>query len=67
MFFMLQGVMQRFVYLHFGLAIVLLFVGIKMVVADLVHIPIGLSLLVVGLVLGGSIVASLRATRKPGA
>ncbi len=65
MFFLLQGVMQRFVYLHIGLAIVLMFVGVKMVLADLFHIPIGLSLGVVGLVLLVSILASLRKTAKP--
>ena len=65
MFFLLQGVMQRFVYLHIGLAIVLMFVGLKMVLADLWHIPIGLSLGVVGLVLAVSIIASLRKTAKP--
>lgn len=65
MFFLLQGVMQRFVYLHIGLAIVLMFVGLKMVLADLWHIPIGLSLGVVGLVLAVSIIASLRKTAQP--
>lgn len=65
MFFLLQDVMQRFVYLHFGLAIVLMFVGVKMVLADLFHIPIGLSLGVVGLVLLVSVLASLRKTAKP--
>jgi tellurite resistance protein TerC len=64
MFFLLQGVMERFVYLHFGLAIVLMFVGVKMVLSDLFHIPIGLSLGVVGLVLLVSIFASLRKTAR---
>jgi tellurite resistance protein TerC len=65
MFFLLQGVMTRFVYLHYGLAIVLMFVGVKMVLADLFHIPIGLSLAVVGAVILTSIIASLRKTARP--
>jgi tellurite resistance protein TerC len=65
MFFLLQGVMTRFVYLHYGLAVVLMFVGAKMVAADLFPIPINLSLVVVGVVLLVSIVASLRKTAKP--
>jgi tellurite resistance protein TerC len=64
MFFLLQGVMERFVYLHFGLAIVLIFVGLKMVLADIYHISIGVSLGVVGIVLLGSILLSLRKTAK---
>jgi tellurite resistance protein TerC len=66
MFFLLQGVMERFVYLHFGLAIVLMFVGLKMVLADIYHISIGVSLAVVGIVLIGSILLSLRKTQKSG-
>ncbi len=62
MFFLLSGVMDRFVYLKTGLAVVLTFVGIKMVIADLYHIPIGVSLGVVGAVILISILASLRKT-----
>jgi tellurite resistance protein TerC len=64
MFFLLQGVMKRFVYLHYGLAIVLTFVGAKMMLADIFHISIGLSLAVVGVVLLASILASLYRTAR---
>jgi len=66
MFFLLQGVMERFVYLHMGLAIVLIFVGLKMVLADVFHISIGVSLGVVAIVLLSSILLSLRKTAKSG-
>jgi tellurite resistance protein TerC len=65
MFFLLSGVMDRFVYLKTGLAIVLSFVGVKMVISDIFHISIGVSLAVVALVLATSILASLRKTAPP--
>ncbi len=63
LYFALAGSLQRFEYLSWGLAIVLGFVGTKMLLADLVHIPIYLSLAVVVAAVGGSIVASLWLTR----
>ena len=56
--------MGRFVYLKIGLAVILVFVGIKMLISDLYHIPIGLSLGFIATALTVSIVASLRATRE---
>jgi len=64
MFFLLAGVMDRFIYLKTGLAIVLGFVGVKMVISDLYHIPIGASLAVVGLILAGSVMLSLWRTAR---
>ena len=58
MFFMLAGVMGRFHYLKVGLALVLGFVGTKMLLVDLYKIPIGFSLGIIGLILGGAILAS---------
>ena len=51
--------MDLFHHLHYGLATILVFVGLKMVLARFVHIPIGLALGVVGGVLTLSILASL--------
>jgi len=65
MFFMLASVMGRFIYLKTGLALVLAFVGTKMLVSDLVHVPIAASLGIVATLIGGSIVASLVTTRIP--
>lgn len=62
MYFMLAGMMNRFVYLKTGLAVVLGLVGLKMIGSDVVHVPIWLSLTVIASVLAVSVVASLRRT-----
>ena len=64
MYFMLAGMAERFHLLKYGLAIVLLFVGTKMLIADFYKIPVGLSLGIVGLIIAGFVFASLWATRK---
>jgi len=58
LYFLLASVVHRFHYLKFGLGLVLVFIGGKMLASDLVHIPIGLSLGVVAALLGGSVVVS---------
>lgn len=63
LYFALAGSLQRFEYLSWGLAVVLGFVGAKMLLADLVHVPIWASLAVIVVAVGGSIVASLWLTR----
>jgi tellurite resistance protein TerC len=65
MYFLLAGVVEKFRYLRTGLAIVLTFIGVKMLlVAVGIHIPIKLSLVFVALVLAGSVVASLLVAPK---
>ncbi len=60
MYFLLAGVVEKFQYLKMGLAIVLTFIGMKMLVVALgVHIPIWFSLIFVFVVLLSSVVASL--------
>lgn len=60
MYFLLAGVVEKFHYLKMGLAVVLTFIGAKMlVVAFGVHIPIWISLIFVATVLLGSVGASL--------
>lgn len=60
MYFLLAGVVEKFHYLRVGLAIVLTFIGAKMlIVAAGVHIPIWFSLIFVAVVLLGSVAASL--------
>jgi len=59
MYFLLSGIVHRFVYLQYGLAVILVFVGSKMVAADFVHVPTLVSLGVIILALGVAIVASL--------
>jgi tellurite resistance protein TerC len=59
LYFLLAGVVQKFGYLKLGLALVLVFVGVKMAIVDIFKIPVGVSLAVVGLLIGGAILASL--------
>ena len=60
LYFALAGVVHRFWLLSFGLAIVLVFVGIKMLLIDLYKIPIELSLIFIAVVITGSIFLSLK-------
>ena len=59
LYFLLAGVANRFKYLHYGLAAVLTFIGAKMLLAGVFHIPATVSLLVVGVLLGLSAIWSL--------
>jgi tellurite resistance protein TerC len=59
LYFVLAGMIGRFRYLNVGLAAVLVFVGGKMVLADVVHLPVYASLLVIVLALGAAVGASL--------
>lgn len=65
LYFLLADLMHRFVYLTLGLAAVLVWVGIKMLLLDLYKIPIGVSLSVVALLIAASVVASWSKTRQP--
>jgi len=64
LYFLLAGLMERFIYLRTGLAFVLGFVGIKMIVADQFHVPTGVSLVVIVIILAITITASMIVTRK---
>jgi len=59
LFFVLAGIMDMFRYLKYGLSLVLVFIGLKMLVADFYKIPIGLSLGVVAVILAVSVLASV--------
>jgi tellurite resistance protein TerC len=58
LFFVLAGMLDRFHYLKYGLAVVLTFVGLKLVLLDVVHLPPQLSLGIVLGVLGAAVAAS---------
>ena len=64
MYFMLAGMADRFHLLKYGLAMVLVFVGAKMLIVDFYKIPVGLSLGIVGLIIATFMFASLWVTRK---
>ena len=58
-YFALNGVMQPLRYLGLGLSIVLVFIGVKMILSDIYHIDITISLLTIGGILAATITASL--------
>ena len=60
MYFMLAGMADRFSLLKYGLALVLVFIGTKMLLIDLYPIPVPFSLGVVAVIIATSIVLSLR-------
>jgi tellurite resistance protein TerC len=64
MYFALAGMIDLFHYLHYGLSVVLIFMGLKMLGSHYVYIPTGWALTIVLFVLGASILASLLDPRK---
>lgn len=64
LYFLLAGLMDRFIYLRTGLAFVLAFVGIKMIVADYLPIPRTLSLGIILLILAVTIGISMVKTQN---
>ena len=64
LFFLLRGAASKFDFLQQGIAIVLLFIGVKMLITKWVHIPVWVSLLVIVVCISGSIVYSIYHQRK---
>jgi tellurite resistance protein TerC len=60
MYFLLADAADRFSLLKYGLAVVLMFIGVKMMLIDIYKIPVGFSLAVVAVILGSSIAMSFR-------
>lgn len=60
LYFALAGVVHRFWLLSYGLAVVLVFVGAKMLLVDVYKIPIAWSLIFIAVVITASVVASLK-------
>jgi tellurite resistance protein TerC len=67
LFFVLAGMMDKFAYLKPGVALILLFVGVKMVASYWIHIPILLSLGVIVTTLAAAVVLSLRKSAREAA
>jgi tellurite resistance protein TerC len=59
MYFLLADMAARFHLLKYGLALILIFIGMKMLLLDLYKIPVGIALGGVALILAVSVVASL--------
>ena len=64
LYFALAGIEKYFKYLKYGLALILVFVGSKMAMSHLFKIPVEISLLVIAVILGVSMVASVRKSKK---
>ena len=64
LFFVLAGMMDKFVYLKPGVAIILVFVGVKMLASQWVKIPTALSLLIILMILAAAVALSLRRTAR---
>ena len=65
LYFLLAGMVERFHLLSYGLAAVLVFIGAKMLLVDLVKVPIGLSLAVVALLIATAMALSLWIAPRP--
>lgn len=66
LFFMLKGAAAKFDYLQQGIAIVLLFIGLKMLIVKWIHIPVWVSLMVIVTFITGSILYSIQQRQKAG-
>jgi tellurite resistance protein TerC len=63
-YFVLAGMMKSFHYLKYGLSLILIFIGVKMLIADFFHIPIVASLVVLASILAISVTASIVRNRR---
>ena len=66
MYFLLADMAARFHLLKYGLAVILMFIGVKMLLLDVYKIPVGIVLGIVGLILLVSVAASLVASSRSG-
>jgi hypothetical protein len=64
LYFLLAGSADRFVYLKPGIALLLVFIGVKMLLYDVVHMPVWVSLVVIAVVAGAAIGASMWRDRR---
>lgn len=64
LYFAVEGMIAQFHYLKYGLAIILIFVGLKMLLVDVMDLPIELSLLFILLTLASSVLISIKSTRS---
>jgi tellurite resistance protein TerC len=64
LYFALAGFVDRLRYLHYGLAVILVFLGLKMLLSEVIELPIMASLGFIALTLTVSVIASLRRQQK---
>lgn len=65
LYFLLAGMVERFRHLNVGLALILVFVGLKMLLSDVVHVPTLASLAFIVVALGGAVLASHGSLSRP--
>ena len=66
LYFALAGLMELFHFLHYGLAVILTFIGLKMIASNWIDIPIWVALGFVVVVLAASVIASILVPHKKG-
>jgi len=66
MYFLLVDMAERFHLLKYGLAVILMFIGVKMLLLDIYKIPVGIALGIVGMILLVSVATSLVVSRRSG-
>ncbi|HIC9501331.1 TPA: TerC family protein [Klebsiella pneumoniae] len=64
MYFLLAGVAARFSMLKYGLSVILVFIGVKMLIVDFYHIPVAISLGVVGGILAVTLLINVWVNRQ---
>lgn len=64
MYFLLAGVAERFSMLKYGLSVILVFIGVKMLIVDFYHIPVAISLGVVGGIPAATLLINARVNRQ---
>ena len=64
LYFALSGMMKLFHYLNYGLSLVLIFIGVKMLLPERYHVPTWAALVVIACLLAASVVASILFPRK---
>jgi len=65
LYFLLLNLAEKFKYLKYGVAVILFYVGLKMIVSHYIHIPAALSLGIIILILAGSIAVSFVKNKNP--
>ncbi|MBV9383895.1 MAG: hypothetical protein JOY82_04185 [Streptosporangiaceae bacterium] len=66
LYFLLDGLLHRFTYLRQALAVVLAFVGLKMLLSEVIHVPVAVSLGFIAACLGIAALAGPRESRRDG-
>jgi tellurite resistance protein TerC len=64
LFFLLQGAINKFAHLQQGIAVVLIFIGLKMLLEHFIKVPVYISLIVILVCIAGSIIYSISTSER---